>query len=198
MKKYLFIVLSILPFAAMAGLNDQDQHQLQGQSSWNSNANHNGNYNSNKANAYSGARSSANAGAVNLTDTSNAVKTKTEVSISDDSSYSYKESAHSAYAPSFGVNNNCVGAISAGGQGLGFGFSVGGTVIDHDCVRRLDADFMATRLNDVEAARELLCQKADIRKAYAAIGKPCKYNPHVFVEEVNAKSSKVSIPDLGF
>lgn len=103
----------------------------------------------------------------------------------------YKEAANSAIAgPLVTSNNTCMGSTTAGGQGLSFGFSLGSTWVDQDCVRRLDAAFLA-KIGAGGAAKELMCQKQEIRAAYAAAGKPCQYNPHVFDYQVTAKPGKV-------
>lgn len=79
-----------------------------------------------------------------------------------------------SYAPGLvmGGNEVCMGSTSAGGQGANFGFSIGSTWTDDDCVRRKDATFMA-KLGDVEAARQLMCQKSEIAKAYKDAGISC-------------------------
>lgn len=115
-------------------------------------------------------------------------KNANDVSISNYSSY--KEAASSAVSgPLVTSNNTCMGSVSAGGQGMAFGFSVGSTWVDEDCVRRLDAAFLA-KMGDVVTAKELMCQKESVRTAYAAAGNPCAPQPVI-------KANLKSLPKVG-
>lgn len=62
-----------------------------------------------------------------------------------------------------------MGSSSAGGQGIGFGLSLGTTWTDEDCVRRKDATFLYN-IGLREGALALMCQKADVREAIAKTG----------------------------
>lgn len=75
-------------------------------------------------------------------------------------------------APLTASNDTCMGSTSAAGQGMTFGFSVGGTWTDKDCVRRKDARLLHN-MGDVYAARALMCQKVEIRDAYTTAGVSC-------------------------
>ena len=79
------------------------------------------------------------------------------------------------YAPALTttLTETCMGSTSAAGAGVGFGFSLGTTWHDKDCVRRLNAREMAQTLGDREAARALLCQDDNVRKAYESVGEAC-------------------------
>jgi hypothetical protein len=83
--------------------------------------------------------------------------------------------APTVYAPALTttLTETCMGSTSAGGSGIGFGFSVGSTWNDKQCVRRLNAREIAQTLGDRDAARALMCQDADVARAYAAIGQSC-------------------------
>jgi hypothetical protein len=70
-----------------------------------------------------------------------------------------------------------MGSSSAGGSGLGFGFSIGSTWRDGECVRRLNARELAATLGDREAAREVMCANEDIFRVYNALGRPCRLTP---------------------
>lgn len=75
------------------------------------------------------------------------------------------------------LTETCMGSTSAGGAGLGFGFSIGSTWRDGECVRRLNARELAATLGDREAAREVLCANEDIFRVYNALGRPCRLTP---------------------
>jgi len=66
-----------------------------------------------------------------------------------------------------------MGSTSVGGSGVGFGFSVGSTWEDKQCIRRLNAREIAQTLGDRDAARALMCQDNDVAAAYAAVGQSC-------------------------
>ena len=75
-----------------------------------------------------------------------------------------------AYAPSFGTVNPCVGtSASLGAQFQLFGLSAGGQQMDEECrILRLGSPA------DVEAARNLICiESSDARTAYYEAGLPC-------------------------
>jgi hypothetical protein len=84
-------------------------------------------------------------------------------------------SAPTVYAPALTttLTETCMGSSSAAGSGVGFGFSLGSTWHDKDCVRRLNAREMAQTLGDRDAARALLCEDDNVRKAYESIGQDC-------------------------
>ena len=65
-----------------------------------------------------------------------------------------------------------MGSSSAGGQGVGFGLSLGTTWEDKDCVRRKDARELHN-MGQKKAALALLCQSAQVAKAMRTVGTPC-------------------------
>jgi len=66
----------------------------------------------------------------------------------------------------------CLGSLSAGGAGAGFGLTVGGTIVDQECQLRMNARTLAT-LGYASAAREEMCLDPQVRSAMAAAGTPC-------------------------
>ncbi len=66
----------------------------------------------------------------------------------------------------------CLGSMSAGGSGGGFGFSLASTMEDKACQARLNAKTLAT-LGYAAAAREVMCQDPNIRTAMINAGTPC-------------------------
>ncbi len=78
------------------------------------------------------------------------------------------------YAPALAAAGYevCLGSMSVGGSGSGFGLSFGGTYEDKGCQARLNAKTLAT-LGYVVAGREVLCQDPSIRAAMHNAGTPC-------------------------
>jgi hypothetical protein len=78
------------------------------------------------------------------------------------------------YAPGLAAAGSevCLGSVSAGGAGAGFGVTIGGTFVDRECQLRLNARTLAV-LGYARAARETMCLDADVRAAMAAAGTPC-------------------------
>ena len=78
------------------------------------------------------------------------------------------------YAPGLAAAGSevCLGSLSAGGSGAGFGLTIGGTFVDRECQLRLNARTLAV-LGYPVAARETLCLDADVRQAMLAAGTPC-------------------------
>ena len=78
------------------------------------------------------------------------------------------------YAPALAAAGYevCLGSMSGGGSGGGFGFSVATTLEDRSCQSRLNAKTLAT-LGYAAAAREVMCQDPNIRSAMANAGTPC-------------------------
>lgn len=88
------------------------------------------------------------------------------------SSYSsnYNEAAQTAYAPSLSSGvDTCMGSSSVGGQGVGFGFSVGTTWNDSNCVRLKNSREMYN-MGQKDVALAMMCQNEDVRKAAEAVG----------------------------
>jgi hypothetical protein len=75
-------------------------------------------------------------------------------------------------APLVAADDTCMGSSSAGGQGVGFGLSLGTTWHDEDCVRRKDARELHN-MGQKKAALALLCQSDHVAAAMAAAGTAC-------------------------
>ena len=78
------------------------------------------------------------------------------------------------YAPGLAAAGSevCLGSVSGGGSGAGFGVTIGGTFVDRECQLRLNARTLAV-LGYARAARETMCLDYDVRQAMAAAGTPC-------------------------
>ena len=66
----------------------------------------------------------------------------------------------------------CLGSMSAGGSGAGFGLTIAGTFVDRECQLRLNARTLAV-LGYPVAARETMCLDEGVRQAMLAAGTPC-------------------------
>ena len=67
---------------------------------------------------------------------------------------------------------SCMGSSSIGGQGVGFGLSIGTTWENDACQARMDAKTLQA-LGYADAARARLCALESYRDAFAASGQPC-------------------------
>jgi alkylhydroperoxidase/carboxymuconolactone decarboxylase family protein YurZ len=83
----------------------------------------------------------------------------------------------------------CLGSVSAGGAGAGFGVSIGGTYVDTECQLRLNARTLAT-LGYTVAAREEMCLDPQVRAAMLAAGSPCAADMGAHAAPYNALSSQ--------
>jgi hypothetical protein len=106
-------------------------------------------------------------------------KATSKVSRSGNSSNSYVAEAQARNpvstafaAPLVAADDTCMGSSSAGGQGVGFGLSLGTTWHDEDCVRRKDARELHN-MGQKKAALALLCQSDHVAEAMAAAGTAC-------------------------
>ena len=90
----------------------------------------------------------------------------------------------------------CLGSVSAGGAGAGFGVSIGGTYVDQECQLRLNARTLAT-LGYTVAAREEMCIDSGVRAAMLAAGSPCAADMGAHAAPYNAlASSSYSAPPV--
>lgn len=87
----------------------------------------------------------------------------------------------------------CLGSVSAGGAGAGFGVSIGGTYVDTECQLRLNARTLAT-LGYTVAAREEMCLDPQVRAAMLAAGSPCAADMGAHAAPYNALSSQQAYP----
>jgi hypothetical protein len=132
-------------------------------SSRNSNTNSNSNSNSNK-NTNTSTSSAAASGNTANDLTINEVTPSTQTI----------KNVPNVYAPGLSAAGTevCLGSLSAGGAGAGFGLTVGGTMVDRECQLRLNAKTLAILGYNV-AAREEMCLDPEVRVAMLAAGTPC-------------------------
>ena len=126
--------------------------------------------NSNSSSATSSkAISNTNSAAGAYAGTGNSMQTNSVVQGTD-----LSRAVPTVYAPALAAAGYevCLGSMSGGGSGGGFGFSVATTLEDRSCQSRLNAKTLAT-LGYAAAAREVMCQDPNIRSAMANAGTPC-------------------------
>jgi len=75
-------------------------------------------------------------------------------------------------APLAAGEDTCMGSSSIGGQGVGFGLSIGTTWTDDNC-RHLKNSRQLVALGYHRAATALMCVDEDVQNAMAAAGTPC-------------------------
>ena len=122
----------------------QQQHQLQGQLQGQHQSSENNNDNDN-----------SNSNSINI-DTHNE-----------------RAPVNTAYAaPMVAGEDTCMGSSSVGGQGIGFGLSIGTTWTDNNCQRLKNSRQLAS-LGFTRAAVALVCVDEDVQGAMEAAGTPC-------------------------
>lgn len=84
----------------------------------------------------------------------------------------YKAPVNSAFAPVILPTSDCLNAISAGGTGQFFGFSLGFSKVAKDCNRRADAN-QWTNMGFEDVAFARMCQDKKNRKAVESTGIVC-------------------------
>lgn len=81
---------------------------------------------------------------------------------------------NTAYAaPLVSGEDTCMGSSSIGGQGVGFGISIGTTWTDENCQRLKNSRQLAA-MGFRRASVALLCVNDDVARAMAAAGQPCR------------------------
>lgn len=79
----------------------------------------------------------------------------------------FERSAATAYAAALTASaGTCMGSSSVGGQGVGFGVSIGSTWNDDDCNRRRYSAILQS-LGETEAAIQLLCLNKEVKSVLA-------------------------------
>ena len=79
----------------------------------------------------------------------------------------FEQAASTAYAAALTASaGTCMGSSSVGGQGVGFGLSIGATWQDDDCNRRRYSAILQS-LGEPEAAIQLLCLNKEVRSVLA-------------------------------
>jgi len=84
-----------------------------------------------------------------------------------------KSSVRTAYSPVAIPTSDCMGAVSAGGQGQFFGFSLGGTTQSKPCNIREDAKIQLMLGNEDLAYLIHACQDKKIRELTRHTDDPC-------------------------
>ena len=99
------------------------------------------------------------------------------------------------YAPGLAAAGSevCLGSISAGGSGAGFGLTIGGTIVDRECQLRLNARTLAV-LGYPVAARETMCLDPDVRQAMLAAGTPCAGDRYAYAPSGAYRRADVADP----
>lgn len=117
----------------------------------NTNTNTNNNTNNNDSNA-----------------SSNSSGNSTSVSVGGD------EAAASSAAPVYltSSNDTCMGSSGIGGQGMSFGFSLGTTWTDSNCIMLKNARELKSQGHE-KAAKARLCMDDDNAMAFELAGEPC-------------------------
>lgn len=84
----------------------------------------------------------------------------------------HERSASTSTAPALtSGDDTCMGSSSVGGQGVGFGFSVGSTWTDENCIRLKNARLLYN-MGRAATAQMLMCQDEAVRAAAKATGDP--------------------------
>jgi len=140
----------------------------------NTNTNTNTNYNNSSAEASSSANAQSTSSATATATGGNSdaqggnASTSTSVSIRGD------DAAASSAAPVYltSSNDTCMGSTGIGGQGMTFGFSVGTTWTDKNCIMLKNSREMKNQGHD-KAAKARLCMDEDNAIAFELAGTPC-------------------------
>ena len=136
----------------------------------NNNTNNNTNDNTNNNNNQNNSQASANASATsNANSNSNGGDGgSSSVNIGGD------EAAASSAAPVYltSSNDTCMGSSGIGGQGMSFGFSLGTTWTDSNCIMLKNARELKSQGHD-KAAKARLCMDDDNAMAFELAGEPC-------------------------
>ena len=82
---------------------------------------------------------------------------------------------NTAYAPTVIATSDCLGSVSGGGMGTGFGASLGFTTNSNPCNIREDAKLVAALTNDENLVKATLCQSDRVKEAYKVTGEYNKY-----------------------
>ena len=140
----------------------------------NANSNTNANYNNSAAQATSSANAQSTSGAIadaaggGSAAQGGSASTSTSVSTGGDDT----PASSAAPVALTSSNDTCMGSSGVGGQGMTFGFSVGTTWTDKNCVMLKNAREMKNQGHD-KAAKIRLCMDEDNAIAFAAAGAPC-------------------------
>jgi len=81
--------------------------------------------------------------------------------------------AAQAYSPDMVTTANCIIGASAGGAGLGWGFSIGSGIEDKGCTRRENARLLKN-LGKGDAAIKIMCNDPEVAAALGEANCPAK------------------------
>jgi len=134
----------------------------------NTNTNNNNNKNTNTNNNNSNAAASAGALSNANSNSAGGDGGSSSVNISGD------EAAASSAAPVYltSSNDTCMGSSGVGGQGMSFGFSLGTTWTDSNCIMLKNARELKVQGHE-KAAKARLCMDKDNAMAFELAGEPC-------------------------
>lgn len=149
------------------------QGQLQGQIGINDNKS--GVKNSGNSQSDSGVFGSGNSANAQIDASRTDNKQKNDISIGGDNYVEAENVVNTAYAPTVIATSDCLGSVSGGGMGTGFGASLGFTTNSKPCNIREDAKLVATLTKDESLVKATLCQSDRIREAYKVTGEYNKY-----------------------
>lgn len=82
---------------------------------------------------------------------------------------------NTAYAPTVIATSDCLGSVSGGGMGTGFGASLGFTTNANPCNVREDAKLVAALTKDESLVKATLCQSDRVKEAFKVTGEYNKY-----------------------
>jgi hypothetical protein len=127
-----------------------------------------------------GSGNSANLNAqVDASRTSNKQKqdasSSNDIAIGGDNYVEAENVVNTAYAPTVIATSDCLGSVSGGGMGTGFGASLGFTTNSNPCNIREDAKLVAALTKDENLVKATLCQSDRVKEAYKVTGEYNKY-----------------------
>ena len=89
----------------------------------------------------------------------------------------------------------CMGSISAGGSGAGFGLSFGKTITDEECQIRYNS-IRLEQIGQVDASTVILCQVRSMKIALRQSGYECPDRKHD--DDINSAPSANAVPSTTY
>ena len=151
-----------------ANFNNNSSKNYNNNNNYNKNTNTNNNNNTNNNQNNSNASANANANSNSSANSSGGDGGSSSVSVGGD------EAAASGAAPVYltSSNDTCMGSSGIGGQGMSFGFSLGTTWTDSNCIMLKNARELKVQGHE-KAAKARLCMDEDNALAFELAGDPC-------------------------
>ena len=148
------------------GVNKNYNNNYNRNTNTNNNANNNTNNNTNNNNSQASSNASANSNA--NSSSSGGSGGSSTVNVGGDAA------AASGAAPVYltSSNDTCMGSTGIGGQGMSFGFSIGTTWTDSNCIMLKNARELKMQGHE-KAAKARLCMDSDNAMAFELAGEPC-------------------------